>query len=244
MKKLLNRALYFPLLAYFTGGMVVANLICLAVAALRPPGEPREARCRRIIGAMTAHFLRLCRRFCGFCVENRAAEKFTGLRGAVIVANHPSLIDAPALFATDRNLVCFYKAALRRSMLGLPCARFSGFIPNDSGLGGLFEAAKQLDRGRNVLIFPESSRSSDFAAPDAFGRSAALLAVRANAPVVCLAYRYEGPFLSKRSRMFRAPPLPLRLVIEHAGTLHPRDFPDAAALNAASRELIRRSLQA
>lgn len=238
------RLLFHPLLAYFCAGMVVANLVCLGVAAVKPAGEKREALCRLIIGAMTRNFLRICAGTGVFKVENRAGGKLAGLRGAVIVANHRSLIDAPVLFSNDPELVCFFKSALKKKMLGLPCAQLSGFIPNDSGIGGLFAAAKHLERGRNVLIFPESSRTATGSELDAFGRSAALLAVRADAPVVALVFRYEKPFLAKSSRWCIAPMLPIRLVIEHAATLRPADFPDAAALNNAARDIILKALEA
>lgn len=236
------RLLFHPLLAYFCGGMVVANLVCLAVAAVKPAGEKREALCRKIVGSLTRGFLRLCALTGVFKVENRAAGKLAGLRGAVVVANHRSLIDAPVLFSTDPELVCFYKSALKKKLLGLPCAQLSGFIANDSGIAGLFAAAKHLERGRNVLIFPESTRTATGSRLDAFGRSAALLAVRADAPVVALVFRYEKPFLAKSSRFCIPPMLPIRLVIEHAATLRPADFADANALNSATRDIILKAL--
>lgn len=188
-------------------------------------------------------FLRLCE-ISGFRVVDETGGALKGLRGAVIVANHPSLIDAPALFARDENLVCFYKAGLRRSMLGLPCARYSGFIPNDAGIGGLLDAARRLAAGDNVLVFPESTRTRRDSRLDPFKRSAAVLAMRAHAPIVCLAYDYEAPFLGKSSRIFLPPRLPITLRIRHVATLRPENFHDSEALNEAMREHIRKALEA
>ena len=90
-------------------------------------------------------------------------------RPVVIVANHASHLDAPAVLAAlphdmrHRTAVAaaddyFY----RQRVLGFAISLGIGAFPFPrKGVVGLERAAELLDAGWNILIFPEGTRSSD-----------------------------------------------------------------------------------
>jgi 1-acyl-sn-glycerol-3-phosphate acyltransferase len=112
----------------------------------------------------------LLRAVCGIKVEYRGLEKLP--RGALLVASkHQSLWETFALlwlFADPAFI-------LKRELLWLPFfgwyAWKAGMIPVDRGRGGqaladmTARARVELDRGRQIVIFPEGTRRAPGAAP-------------------------------------------------------------------------------
>jgi 1-acyl-sn-glycerol-3-phosphate acyltransferase len=103
-------------------------------------------------------------RLCGVRVSVTGTQYMDTARGYVVVANHQSHLDIPALFATlptiprflaKRELwkVPFLGAALR---LGrhIPVDRSSG----KSARGSIDIAAQRVEQGATVLFFPEGTR--------------------------------------------------------------------------------------
>lgn len=216
------------LLTYFVTGFAVVNLLMIPLYLAGPGGA---ARVRRFSGIMLRHF-HDCMRVTG-CMTI-ATPDLRALRGHVIVGNHPSVYDAVSLIAANDHTLCFFKSTLRRTMLGLPGAQLADYLPNDSGAAGLLLAARRIREGANVLIFPEGTRTVG-ATMNPFGKSAAVLAMKSGAPVLCLRFTYSAPFLAKGGSFLVPPTMPMRLAVTHAGILHPGDFRDADALNAAMR---------
>lgn len=135
--------------------------------------------------------------------------KFTGLisvdcprnaaevRGSIIVANHPSLIDVVLLTVLVPRTLFVAKHALLRNPFVSAIVRHTS-LPDDERLPAA--AAPYLAAGWNVLIFPEGTRS---ASPDLlrkFHRGAAQLALRANAPVVCTGIVLSRAILGKKQK--------------------------------------------
>lgn len=112
------------------------------------------------------------------------------VRGSVIAATHPSLIDVMILLVLVPRTLFVAKHSLRKNP-------FVAFIVMNSSLpddGRLVEAAKKhLERGWNVLVFPEGTRSPAGGGLWPFKRGAAQLAIRTGAPIVPLAV-VQKPF--------------------------------------------------
>ena len=112
--------------------------------------------------------------------------------GKVYAANHPSLIDVVLLVSMLPDTTAVAKQSLLRDPLISRIVR-TVFLPNDERL---FEHAHEwIERGGNVLLFPEGTRSpEDGMRP--FKRGAAQLAARTGAPIVpvgiCLDRRILG----------------------------------------------------
>ncbi len=238
MNRFFAAVAHFATLSYFIAGFVLVNLLVLPVALFCRDKTARRRRVARMVTAGIAHFRRLLAGSRLVRFADDTPPLLRAARGRVIVANHPSLFDAPMLLASGSHITCFFKSSLRRSLLGIPAAQLAGYISNDSGVAGLLEAARRLREGENIIIFPESTRSAGDA-PGPFHRAAATLAIRAKAPVLCLTFRYSLPVLSKRTGLFSpVSRLPLVITIRHVATLDPAGFDDAESLNAAMRRFI------
>jgi 1-acyl-sn-glycerol-3-phosphate acyltransferase len=127
----------------------------------------------------------------------------------LLVANHPTLVDISALLATLDPVVFPVKPGLYRRFWARPllatAGAFEGPGADPIGVAAFVETAvARLQRGDRVLVFPEGTRSSG-TMPDAFGRAAIEIAVRAEVPVVPISIRCEPRWLTKESRLLSPP---------------------------------------
>ncbi|MBL6751623.1 MAG: 1-acyl-sn-glycerol-3-phosphate acyltransferase [Nevskia sp.] len=126
--------------------------------------------------------------------------------GALIVANHPSLIDVVLLIALIPEVDCIVKRGLwRNPFLRWPVA-WADYIPNQGSAQDLVQdAAANLRRGRSLIVFPEGTRSVP-GQPLAMHRGAARIAIAADAPIVPVSIRCTPPTLTKAQAWYRIPP--------------------------------------
>ena len=103
--------------------------------------------------------------------------------GLLIVANHPTLLDAPLLMSLMPEMDCVVADRwFSHPFLGLS-ARGAGYIPNRDGPTLVEECAERLRSGRSLIIFPEGTRSpANGLGP--FARGAAHIALRAGCDLV------------------------------------------------------------
>ena len=119
-------------------------------------------------------------------------------RGAIIVANHPSLIDVVLFVALFPKTLYVAKSPLRASWILGRIVRATS-LPDDARL--LDEAPAYLQRGWNVLVFPEGTRSPKEGLHP-FRRGAAQLALRTGAPIVAIGLRLSRRILAKGQPLF------------------------------------------
>ncbi len=98
--------------------------------------------------------------------------------GVLVVANHPTLIDALILMAYMPQADCVVKADHYDNVWLAATIKGAGYIPNRNGSQVVEECVRRLERGRSVLIFPEGTRSPKDQLGD-FSRGAAHIALRA-----------------------------------------------------------------
>ena len=115
-------------------------------------------------------------------VENR--ELLKGVKGKVIIANHPSLLDVVILISLIPNANCIVKGALIQNKFISLIIR-DLYIPNSIPFEEQLERAKKsmVEDGNNLIIFPEGTRSIP-GEPWAFKKGAARFALFAEADVV------------------------------------------------------------
>ena len=123
--------------------------------------------------------------------------------GALIVANHPSLIDAPILLAY-LDAVVVAKQALRANPFLSGSIRGADYVVNNDAVALIDACRARLGAGQSLLLFPECTRT----AADGtirFRRGAAQIAVRSGCPVVPVTIVFSEPLLTKQSRWWLAP---------------------------------------
>lgn len=152
-------------------------------------------------------------------------------RPLVLVANHPSLLDAVMIISRFPDMVCVMKAALMNNILLGSAARLARYIPNHAPLDVVLRARKALRDGGHLLIFPEGTRTSRFPV-DACTASAGLIARRESVPVQSLLIEFNSPYLGKTWPLWRRPELPLHFRVRVG-----RRFAPPADVAAFGKEL-------
>lgn len=117
------------------------------------------------------------------------------LRGRVIAANHPTLIDVVILTVLVPRTLYVAKHGLRKNPFMSAIVRATS-LPDDARLPEV--AAPYLMQGWNVLVFPEGTRSPSEGGLQPLRRGAAQLALRTSAPLVCVRIDVSRPILGKR----------------------------------------------
>ena len=81
--------------------------------------------------------------------------------GAVIIANHPSLLDVVILLSHIRRANCVVKAELAKNIFLFGAIKAANYILNTGNEEMLNLAKNALQNGQNLIIFPEGTRTKD-----------------------------------------------------------------------------------
>ena len=203
-------------------GLSVLGLMCIGwtpfalVAKLTLPPDTGRVLGRRAISRFFRAYV-VVLRACGCRIDLSdldalAQEK----RAMVVVANHPSLLDAVLIVSCLPNAVCIMKGAIAHNAFLGAGSRLAGYVSNASALSLVRGALQDLKRHDSQLIFfPEGTRSTDPVIGPC-GATAGVIAARAGVPVQALRITMSERYLGKGWSLFKPPPLPLRIRIETA----------------------------
>jgi len=127
---------------------------------------------------------------------------------SVIACNHLSLLDAVLVISRLPNAVCIAKAGLWDNPFLGGSVRLAGYIRNDAPLTLIRAAARALRDGRQLVIFPEGTRS-DGGTLGRFKPGFAAMAKIARVPVQTVFLNSNTPYLRRGWTLFRMPDFPL-----------------------------------
>jgi 1-acyl-sn-glycerol-3-phosphate acyltransferase len=144
----------------------------------------------------------------------------------IIVANHPSLLDALLLVARLPRSACIMKASLMRNPFLGSGARLARYIPNDSARGMVRLAVEDLRRGGQLVVFPEGTRTTR-SPIDSFRPGVTLIAKLAGAPIQTAFIDTDSPYLGKGWPLWKLPPLPIVFRVRLGERFAPADDADA-----------------
>lgn len=145
-------------------------------------------------------------------MDARALRPLADERGLIIVANHPSLLDALMLVAELPRSACVMKASLARNPFLGPGARLARYVRNDSPRRMVREAVDDLRAGGQLVLFPEGTRTTrNPINPLQLGFAA--IARRAGVPVQVVFIDTTSPYLAKGWPLWRLPPLPIEFAV-------------------------------
>lgn len=157
------------------------------------------------------------------------ARALDGLRdepGLIVVANHPSLLDALMLVARLPKSACIMKAGLMHNPFLGSGARLARYIRNDSPRGMIRLAVQDLQHGGQLVLFPEGTRTTQRPI-NPFRPGVTLIAKLAEAPIQTVFIDTESPYLGKGWPIWRLPPLPIRFSVRLGERFAPQDDTDA-----------------
>lgn len=170
--------------------------------AIRRP-EARKRRAQRVISAG-------CRFFVGIMHRSGVLDyRITGHEhlhnpGTLIVANHPSLIDAIFLIALLPEVDCIVNQRLWHNPFTGGLVRLAGYISNGTGPELVDRCCTSLRAGYRLIIFPEGTRTRP-EQPFHFQRGAANIAIRAGVDVVPVTIVFKQTTLSKGEPWYHVP---------------------------------------
>ena len=144
-----------------------------------------------------------------FRCDLRALDALRHERGLVIAPNHPSLVDVVLVVSRLPRVVCITKATLWDNVLLGGGIRLARYIRNDAPVPLVKRAVQELRAGRQLLIFPEGTRTAR-APVNGFKGGFALMAKASQVPVQTVFLEGSSAFLGKGWHRFRKPDFPLR----------------------------------
>ncbi len=206
------RSIYYYF-AYY-GLLAIFALSCLlwgVGAVLVFPFLPR--RLRQSVGQfsimMGFRFIVALMRGSGIITCDLAAlDTLRDRRPLIIAANHPTLLDVMLVVSRLPRVVCTAKAKLLNNPFLGASARLAGYVRNDAPVHLIRESIRQLRDGRQLLIFPEGTRSNG-AGVDRFKGGFALIAQHTGAPIQMIIISSNSRFSGKGWSLLRMPDFPL-----------------------------------
>jgi 1-acyl-sn-glycerol-3-phosphate acyltransferase len=227
--------LYEYLAMFFgLGALAVICLIWLPFAMLLNPLLPRRLGTplgRQAIRWGMRLYLAILHTCCACRFDLSALDQLRDEGPLILVANHPSLLDAPMILSRLPRAVCIMKASLLDNILFGSAARLAGYIANNSALKMITGAREELHAGAHLLLFPEGTRTRN-APIDTCMPTTGLIAGRAKVPVQTLLIEFSTPYLGKAWPLFQRPTLPL-----HCRVRLGRRFPAPSNVAAFTSEL-------
>jgi 1-acyl-sn-glycerol-3-phosphate acyltransferase len=193
------------------GFLALMCLLWLPFAMVLHPLLPRrwgQPLGRRVIMGAFRIYTIFLERFCACRFDLAAIDNLRDQGALVIVANHPSLLDVVMIVSRLPNAVCVMKAQLMDNILFGAAARLARYIRNDSALDMVRDARMELQRGAQLVIFPEGTRTTSFPINRCLP-TAGLIAKRSGTPVQALCIEFSSPYLGKQWPLFKRPELPL-----------------------------------
>jgi 1-acyl-sn-glycerol-3-phosphate acyltransferase len=198
----------------------VFNLVAFVLYPLLPRASGRRLG-RAAIARGYRGYWRFTRPFGLLQLDAEVLDVLRDEPGVVIVANHPSLLDAMLLVARLPRSACVMKASLMRNPFLAAGALLARYIPNDSAHGMVKRAVADLREGGQLVMFPEGTRTTR-APVNAFQPGFALIAKHAKAPIQAVFIDTHSPYLGKGWPLWRLPPLPIRFSVRLGQRFAPR----------------------
>lgn len=234
----------------FALGALLLGGFLAALMHLLPWSESRRRRlARRSIQRCAQFFVWLIGRLGLLTVQFEGVD---ALRqpGVLVVANHPTLLDALLLMAVMPNVTFIAKAAMARNPFTCWIVAAAGYIPNDEvGVALVEKAATALQSGETLMIFPEGTRTDGDQLQ--LKRGAANIALAAKCPMLPVVIDCQPMTLRKQEPWYRIPEraphfvvrvLPLMPVASMIDANQPPGL-QARALTKALHEELTRELQ-
>jgi len=224
------------------GSLAIGVLSAIFIAPLPITNARKQIWVRAFIRSGCAFFVVVMRTMGLLSLSVRRSS--TGqVVGHIIVANHPTLLDAVFLIAEFNNVCCIVKQGLWRNPLTVIVVSLAGYIPNSSEQ--LVELAeKKLKAGENILIFPEGTRSKSGDEQLQFKRGAANIAIVTSSPILPVLIQCSPPTLQKGEKWYQVPGSPPRFTLMIGSAINISDCIDISRPRTVQYRHLTRYLKA
>lgn len=191
-------------ISFGLGALFISSLIFPFQTLLIKNKVRRKKVARYTIHKAFAFFLTIMKFFGVLSVKLENFKQLSDIRGQVVIANHPSLIDVILIIAYLPNADCVVKSALFKNPFLRGVIKRVGYIDNDNSEQLFVECKKSLTSGCNLVVFPEGTRSVNGQSVT-FKRGAANIAVRCQANYQPILISVKPSTLTKKESWYDVP---------------------------------------
>lgn len=210
--RLLLTALAF--VVFGAGGIGFGILVTPRLALSRAPERERRRRARAVIRRWFGFFVRFITALGLTRIVVRNPEALSR-PGAILCANHPSLIDVVCLLSVVPEATTVVKSSLLRNWFTRWPIRAAGYVPNDAGPDALPMLEAELGGGSVFIIFPEGTRTPSVVTEiPKLHRGSAQLALHTRRPITPVRISANPRWLTKDCAWWRLPERPMTLTFE------------------------------
>ncbi len=135
-------------------------------------------------------------------VEIPTQKNCKTIKGTIIVANHPTLLDIVLLISIIPNTVCLVKKALSQNFFIKHIVNRIYLVNHEDPGKFLIKATTLLHQGLNVIIFPEGTRTDLTKGPSKLYKGFAHLALVSHAPILPIKITCHPCILGKNQKWY------------------------------------------
>ncbi len=169
-------------------------------------------------------------------------DKLKQDKGCLFIANHPTLIDYVAIVSKLPTCDNIVKNSLWQNKYVRNVISSAGYIPNIDP-EQTFDAIKStLQKGNNLLMFPEGTRTVP-GQPISLKRGAAQIAIRANAPIRIIHLSCQPNTLAKNEKWYKIAPVKPRFTLKVGQLIDPNTILQETGLPSIAARKLTRVLQ-
>ena len=195
-----------------TGGLLLRILVFPFLNLFVRNAEKRSLVSRQIIRSSFILFIWIMRTLGVLRYSIMGAERLDR-SGLLIIANHPTLIDTIFLMSITHNADCIIKSSLWRNPFTHGPVHAAGYIRNDDGAELIDDCIAALNKGSNLIIFPEGTRTPDDGVVR-IKRGATNIAVRGKRNITPVVIHCTPKTLGKNMKWWRVPEKRVHFTIE------------------------------
>ena len=223
----------FLFATFGAGALVIAGVVFPFVAWRSEPGEARERVAQQLIQRAFAFFVHLGTALHLFEVRETGTDRLAH-GPSLVVANHPTLLDAVFVISRMPQADCIVKSDAWRNPFLRHVVRIAGYIPNGAGPQVVNTCVERLRAGRSVVLFPEGSRSPE-GGLHPFKRGAAHIALRSGCRLTPVFLTCTPPALKKGQPWWAVPDRKLVITMDVESPVVARDLLPAGEEISTSR---------
>jgi 1-acyl-sn-glycerol-3-phosphate acyltransferase len=211
---------YIALVIFAVGALYFYLRLRLKIAGT--PTEVRTSIARNEIAIGSALLFRVLRSMQLLEVTPFSEEVIQEVQKGhqVIVANHPSILDALLLLSKIPNGFCIMKRTLLKVPVISGFAKCAGYVPYSDPSELLSAAVSTIRGGGTLIVFPEGTRSS-VGGISPLHRGAARIAIEAQVPLSVCGVFMEPVVLGRGLPWWRAPSEKVMCTISKLETISP-----------------------
>ena len=205
------------------GGLLLSLTLFSYLRIIEKDPRIRCRKARQYISGVFQCYFRLLDRLDVLSIDVSRLMQLKDKKGIIVIANHPTILDYVAITSCLPQIDCVVKASLRHNFFLKNVIQSADYLSNEGALELIDECVLRLNRGENILVFPEGTRSSRYE-PIKLKRGVAHVALRARCDIAVVHIRSSHHWLDKESQWYEIPPVKPSLILSFARMIHAEDF--------------------